>query len=54
MLSSKTLITLTLGSAFFLGFIALSMHYELMFPELIAIGFILGCIAVMKLATLRK
>ena len=54
MLSSKTLFTLTLGSAFFLGFIALSMYYELMFRELIAIGFILGCIAIMKLATLRK
>ena len=54
MLSSKTFITLTLGSAFFLGLIALSMYNELMFPELITIGFILGCIAFMRLGTVRK
>lgn len=54
MLSSKTMITLTLGSAFFLGFIALSMHYDLMFKELLALGFILGCIVFMKLVTIRK
>ncbi|NER10267.1 hypothetical protein SAMN06265375_101192 [Muriicola jejuensis] len=54
MLSTKTLITLTLSSAFFLGFMALSMHYELMFRELIALGFILGCIVFMKLVTVRK
>ncbi len=54
MLSTKTLITLALGSAFFLGFMALSMHYQLMFKELLALGFILGCIAFIKIVTIRK
>jgi hypothetical protein len=54
MSSTKTMFTLTLGSAFFLGLVALSKYYELMFPELITIGFILGCIGFMKLVTTRK
>ncbi len=55
MLSIKSLFTLLLGTAVFLGLLTLSFHHNQMFiDKLMIIGFILGCLAFIRVAAPRK
>lgn len=55
MLSVKSLLTFLLGASVFIGMITLSfLNSQMFIDELMVIGFILGCLTFLRVATSRK